>query len=97
MESTRNAGCSSERVPLPRPKIINRIWSVDLCTISLFQGKKIRALTIVDHFSRESVAIEVDFGLRSIDVIRVLDRLKNTRGLSKALPSDNGSEFSGNA
>jgi len=53
-------------------------------------------LTIVDHFSRESVAIEVGHGLRSKDVIRCLTRLKITRGLPKVIVVDNGSEFSGN-
>lgn len=91
----RKKVAARERIPLPRPKTINRIWSMDFVHDQLVYGQKIRALTIVDHFSRESVAIEVGFGLRASDVIRVLDRLKSTRGLPKALLLDNGSGFSG--
>ena len=53
-------------------------------------------LTIVDHFSRESVAIEVNYSLRAPEVIRCLERLKITRGLPKIIVVDNGSEFAGN-
>jgi putative transposase len=83
------------RIPLPRPKTVNRIWSMDFVHDELVNGRKIRALTIVDNFSRESVSIEVGFGLRAGDVIRVLERLKVLRGLPKFILMDNGSEFSG--
>ena len=53
-------------------------------------------LTIVDHFSGESVAIEVAHGLRAGEVIRCLTRLKITRGLPEAIALDNGLQFSGN-
>jgi len=63
---------------------------------NLSTGEKIRMLTIVDHFSRESVNIEVNFSLTAKDVIRVLERLKITRGIPKIISVDNGAEFSGN-
>lgn len=45
------------------PTGVNERWSMDLVTDSLFNGRRFRALTIVDGFSRESPAIEVDFSL----------------------------------
>jgi putative transposase len=45
--------------------------------------------------TRESPAIEVDSALNSHRVIRVLDRLKDERGLPKVLQVDNGPEFAG--
>jgi putative transposase len=84
------------RVQLPRPKRINRIWSMDFVHDRLADQKKIRMLTIVDHFSRESVAIEVGHALTSAEVIRCLSRLKITRGLPDFIQVDNGAEFSGN-
>jgi putative transposase len=84
------------RLQLPRPRAINRIWSMDFVHDQLETGQRIRLLTIVDHFSRESVAIEVGFGLQASDVIRTLSRLKITRGLPEVILTDNGSEFSGN-
>lgn len=59
-------------------------------------GRKFRMLTIVDHFNRESVAIEVNFQLKSKDVIRCLERLKYQRGLPEIITVDNGSEFTSN-
>ena len=92
----RKKTVSKRRLSLPRPKRINRIWSMDFVHDRLVNQRKIRMLTIVDHFSRESVAIEVGHGLKASDVIRCLSRLKITRGLPEIITVDNGSEFSGN-
>lgn len=92
----RKKTVSRRRVQLPRPKSINQIWSMDFVHDELVGGASIRMLTIVDHFSRESIAIEVGSSLRAPDVIRTLMRLKELRGLPKIITVDNGSEFSGN-
>ncbi len=84
------------RVGLPRPKRINKIWSMDFVHDKLACQRKFRMLTIVDHFSRESVAIEVGKSLIAKDVIRCLSRLKITRGLPDYISVDNGAEFAGN-
>ena len=91
----RKKTVSRRRGLLPRARGLNKIWSMDFVHDELANQRKIRMLTIVDHFSRESVAIEVDHGLRAPDVIRCLSRLKITRGLPKIISVDNGSEFSG--
>ncbi len=62
----------------------------------LMDQSKVRMLTIIDDFSRESIAIEVARGLKSKEVICCLSRLKHTRGLPKAIVVDNGSEFVSN-
>ncbi len=59
----------------------------------LFNGQKIRALTVVDNFSRESVAITVDYALKATDVVATLNHLKSLRGTPKRIQIDNGSEF----
>ena len=87
---------SRRRISLPRPKSINKIWSMDFVHDNLTSGESIRLLTIVDHFSRESVAVEVGKSLKAAEVISCLSRLKITRGLPKIITVDNGSEFSGN-
>jgi putative transposase len=63
----------------------------------LSTGRKYRTLTIVDDFTRESIAIEVDFSLTADRVVRVLSRLAAQRGLPPTLKFDNGSEFTSNA
>jgi putative transposase len=54
-------------------------------TDELFDGHRIRVLTIVDHFSRESLAIEVGQRFRGQDVARVLMLVGAERGLPKTI------------
>ena len=54
-------------------------------------------MTIVDQFTRECPAIEVDTSITGQRVVRVLDRLRETHGLPQALVMDNGPEFTGKA
>jgi putative transposase len=67
---------------------------MDFVADQLFDGRKIRSLTIVDNFSRQCVAIHVGQSLKGDDVVEVLERLKV---VSLTVPSriqvDNGSEF----
>ena len=60
-------------------------------------GPRIRVLTVVDHLSRVSRAIEVDTGLSGRRVIEVLERAAACYGLPKTICVDNGPEFSGRA
>lgn len=60
-------------------------------------GKVIRMLTIVDDYTRECPAIEVDSSLGGLRVRRVLDRIADQRGLPEAIILDNGPEFRGRA
>lgn len=60
----------------------------------LFDGRWFRLLTIVDNFTRESLAIEVGQRLNGDDVARVLDWIKASRGtLPEKIRVDNGTEF----
>ena len=92
----RKAG-SHLRVMLPAPNRVNERWSMDFVTDSLVNGRRFRALTIVDDHSRESVAIEADFSLTGERVARVLERLAQARGLPNIITVDNGPEFAGKA
>jgi putative transposase len=83
------------RTPMAAPSEPNERWSMDFVSDALADGRKIRALTIVDDFTRESPAIEVDFSLGGERVVRVLEELRVTRGLPRSIVLDNGPEFSG--
>ena len=50
-------------------------WAMDFMSDELFDGRRIRLLTIVDHFSRESLAILVDGSLGGHRVVEALARL----------------------
>lgn len=75
---------------LTRP---NQEWALDFVSDALSNGRALRALTMVDSFTRECPAIEVDTGISSRQVTRTLERVIDERGLPKALRCDNGPEF----
>jgi putative transposase len=77
------------------PSRPNERWSMDFVHDSLAHGRKIRTLNIVDDFTRECLAIEVDHSIGGKRVIRVLEKLKAKRGLPDYLLTDNGPEFTG--
>jgi putative transposase len=77
------------------PQRPNEAWSLDFIHDQLSNGQKFRALTMVDVFSRESLAIEVGQQLRGEHVVEVLSRLVRRRAAPKYLFVDNGAEFTG--
>jgi putative transposase len=87
----------AERVPLPPASRPRERWSMDFTTDTLADGRNFRTLNIVDDFTRECVAIEVDRSLPGLRVTRVLDRLRATIGLPQTIVMDNGPEFAGRA
>ena len=78
-----------------KPTGPNQVWAMDFVSDQLCDGRRFRSLTVVDIYTRESLAIEADQSLRGEDVVRVLNRLKLERGVPKVLFCDNGSEFTG--
>ena len=75
----------------------NHVWSLDFVADQLADGRRFRALTVVDVFTRESLAIELGQSLKGEDVVRVLSRICSQRGSPKLLFCDNGSEFTSQA
>lgn len=64
-----------------------------LCICRCFHTHKLNILFHIDDYSRELLSIEVDTCLPASRVIRVLERLKETRSLPDRLRMDNGPEF----
>ncbi len=89
----RRKRLSHLRVVRPRPAAANQAWAVDFVHDSLMSSRRLRALTVIDEWSRESLAIEVGVSLTGQRVTRVLDRLASRRGLPAVIQSDNGPEF----
>jgi putative transposase len=80
---------------MDRPVVdrLNACWSMDFVVDSLFNGRRFRALTIVDNFSRECLAIEAGQHLKGDEVVEVMERLLIERGAPERIQCDNGSEF----
>ncbi len=68
-------------------------WSMDFMSDALSSGQRIRLLTLVDNFTRESLAIEVDGHLGGHEVVKVLMRISRIRDLPRTIRVDNGPEF----
>jgi putative transposase len=75
----------------------NECWSMDFVSDSIVTGRRFRALTIIDNYTRECPAIEVDTSLGGARVVNVLERLSEIRGLPEVITIDNGPEFAGKA
>lgn len=88
---SRAAAHRLERLPMGR---LHQCWSMDFVADNLFDGRKIRALTIVDNYSRQCLAIHVGQSLKGEDVVAVMTRLQQELGLvPERIQVDNGSEF----
>ena len=66
---------------------------MDFVHDQLFDGRKIRVLTIVDTFTRLSPAIDVRQSYRGGDVVNTLERVGREVGYPKTIRLDNGPEF----
>jgi putative transposase len=66
---------------------------MDFMSDELYNGQRIRLLTLVDNFTRESLAIAVDQHIRGQDVVEVLTQVGLKQGLAKKIQVDNGPEF----
>ena len=71
----------------------NHVWTYDFVKDAALNGDEIRCLTVVDEFTREALAIEVDGRIGSQKVKATLDRLFSLHGRPGFLRSDNGGEF----
>ena len=71
----------------------NQSWSMDFVSDGFVDGRRLRCLNIVDDFTKECLAIEVDTSLPGRRVVSVLERLAEMRGLPRSITVDNGPEF----
>ena len=74
-------------------KYPNHVWAYDFMEDSCLNGQRLRLLTVVDEFTRESLTIHIDNSIPSAQVQVVLQVLFMIHGTPTYLRSDNGSEF----
>ena len=86
-----------QRIEAPAPTRVNERWSMDFVSDALSSGRKIRALTMVDDYSRKCHRIEVDTSIGGQRVTRVLNEIAQGEGLPELITIDNGPEFIGKA
>ncbi len=76
-----------------RPNHKDHVWSYNLMMERTVEGKAFRILTIIDEYTRESLAILVERRITSQNVIDQLFYLFIFRGTPEYIRSDNGPEF----
>jgi putative transposase len=84
---------AANRERQPAALAANQMWSMDFVSNALFDGRRLRALTVVDAFTREAVAIDVDQGIKGEQVVQAMARISSIRGAPKTIRVDNGPEF----
>lgn len=75
----------------------NEVWAMDFMSDQLADGRRFRTFNLVDVFTRECLAIEVDGSLPGQRVTRVLETVAATRSYPERIIMDNGPEFTGRA
>lgn len=93
----RRKRVAQARVVAPGATTPNEHWAMDFMRDTLADGRAFRTLNVVDAFTRECVAIEVDVSLPGERVVRVLEQLRAARGLPQRITVDNGPEFQSKA
>jgi putative transposase len=81
------------RQSLAAPPVLNQTWALDFMTETLYDGRRVRLLTVIDEGNREGLEIAMGLSLPRRRVIRVLDELVAVHGRPSTVRVDNGPEF----
>src|SRR4051812_48819340 len=71
----------------------NDVWNMDFVADGCADGRRFRALTVLDLFTRECLTIDAGRSMTGQDVGATLERLRFERGLPQRSYCDNGIEF----
>jgi putative transposase len=71
----------------------NVLWALDFQFDETSDGKMLKFLNVIDEFTREAIARDVERSIDADGVVRCLDRLAKEQGAPKYLRFDNGPEF----
>ena len=85
--------CVREGKPLLARTSANQEWALDFVHDAVECGRTIRVLSVVDVYTRECLALEVDTSFASRRVTRVLEAIVAERGVPQTIRCDNGPEL----
>jgi putative transposase len=85
----RRSRSGRRRQPRKEAFAPNELWGMDFVSDALFDGRRFRALTIVDHYTHECLGIVVDQSLRGEHVADAMTWLAAQRGRPAAIKVDN--------
>lgn len=93
VRNKRAIGVSANACDVRKAEQMNHMWTWDFVFDRTTNGTMLKWLSLIDEHTRECLALRVDRGLTSEDVINTLADLFQTRGIPKCIRSDNGPEF----
>ena len=90
----RRHKAAAHRMGRPELSTIHQCWSMDFVADQLYDGRRFRALTVVDNYSRKCLSIFPDQSIKGVQVVEVMERLRQHYGrVPVRIQVDNGSEF----
>lgn len=89
----RRLGCSAHGIIRHRPQSKNHVWAWDFIFDADVRGRSLKWFGLIDEYTRECLALEVERSMRAVDVIDILSQVLLIRGVPKHVRSDNGPEF----
>jgi transposase InsO family protein len=92
-KTKKSKGSSENACFVKKAEFINHVWTYDFIEDGTEDGRRLKFLTVLDEYTRESPSIEVARSIRAEDVIAVLEYLFMVRGVPGYIRSDNGPEF----
>lgn len=84
-----------KRQPQPLGLYPNYVWGIDFVSDVLFDGHRLRLLTVIALDTRECPGTCVGQNLRSSEVVEMLNIIALRRPLPQLLKTDNGFKFAG--
>jgi putative transposase len=85
------------RISMPPATGANQMWAMDFIEDRFMDGRKLKAYTLIDEFTKESLVIEIDTSMGGQRVAQILEQVAALRGYPQSIRSDNGPEFTGKA
>jgi putative transposase len=86
-------GTSENSCTRRRAEYIDHVWSYDFAMDTTEEGRRLKVMPVVDEYSRECLALEVERSITAAEVVKTLNRLFAERGEPAYIRSDNGPEF----
>src|SRR5229473_5053943 len=89
----RSRGHSENSCAMKKAEYKNHVWCWDFTMDETSEGRRLKWFSVMDEFTRECLALEVERRMTARDVVVILTWLEAKRGAPGAIRSDNGPEF----
>lgn len=89
----RRLGVSTIAASRLRAEFPNHVWAMDFMFDTTSDGRPLKALTMCDEFTRESIGGDIGRSITADGVIAALDAAYHLRGAPRFIRADNGPEF----